>query len=198
MQIEYEATFTNIDKGDVRARLKHAGAILVSPEMLLKRVVFNLPKGHEIEGGWLRVRQQHDGVTVSLKVVNGSKIENQRETMLRVDNFEAAVSLLSDLGASKRADQESRREIWELSLAGGAGTVEICIDEWPFLESFVEVEGLSEAAVRAAATQLGFDYRVAKFCSVGTLYEEKYGVPEKVVNEQTPRLVFDMRNPFLK
>ena len=50
MQIEYEATFTNIDKDDIRQRLKKVGAKLSQPEFLQKRAVFYLPKGHEIEG----------------------------------------------------------------------------------------------------------------------------------------------------
>ncbi|NBS41741.1 hypothetical protein EBS80_03705, partial [bacterium] len=60
MHIEYEATFENVDKDAIRAKLKEAGATLVRPEFVQKRVVFNLPKGHEIPGGWLRVRNEGD------------------------------------------------------------------------------------------------------------------------------------------
>ena len=54
--IEYEAKFININKDSVRENLKLVGAELIKPEFLQKRVVFNLPTGHEIKGGWLRVR----------------------------------------------------------------------------------------------------------------------------------------------
>lgn len=36
MQIEYEATFININKDEIRARLKKVGATLVKPEFLQK------------------------------------------------------------------------------------------------------------------------------------------------------------------
>lgn len=36
MQIEYEATFPNIDKNEIREKLKNVGATLVRPEFLQK------------------------------------------------------------------------------------------------------------------------------------------------------------------
>ena len=192
MQIEYEATFTNIDKDDIRLRLKKAGATLVRPEYLQKRVVFNLPDGHNIQGGWLRVRDEGNRITMSLKVVDGEGIESQREVLLEVNDFEKAEELLTLLAAQKKAYQENKRELWILN------GVEITIDEWPFLEPFVEIEGDSENAVKQTSERLGFHYSAALFCSVTTLYGKKYNLPEATINNDVPRIVFDMENPFLK
>lgn len=81
-KIEYEATFINIDKAAMRNVLRKAGATLVRPECLQTRAVFHLPKGHKMKGGWLRVRDEGDKITMSLKVVDGDKIENQKEVCL--------------------------------------------------------------------------------------------------------------------
>src|SRR3990167_7325271 len=108
MYTEFEATFTNVNKDDVRTRLTKAGAKLVRKEFLQRRVVFNLPKGHEINGGWLRVRDEGNKITMSLKVVDGTKIENQRETQLVIDDFDNAVSLLESIGCENKAYQETR------------------------------------------------------------------------------------------
>ncbi len=191
MDIEYEATFENVDKDDVRSRLKAAGATLARPEFLQKRVVFNLPKGHEIPGGWLRVRNEGDKTTMSLKVVSGDRIEDQKEICLKVNDFDAAVQFLTLVGADRKAYQETRRELWSLD------GVDVTIDEWPFLEPFVEVEGKSEAEVRTAAEKIGFDYAAALFCSVDTLYARKYGFEEDVFNNHSSLVVFDMDNPFV-
>ena len=43
MDIEYEATFVNINKDEIRKRLKNSGAKLIKPEFLQKRVVFYTP-----------------------------------------------------------------------------------------------------------------------------------------------------------
>ncbi len=42
MNNEIEAQFLDIDKEDIRAKLKKFGAKLVKPEVLMKRVVFSL------------------------------------------------------------------------------------------------------------------------------------------------------------
>ncbi|MFA6514251.1 MAG: CYTH domain-containing protein [Patescibacteria group bacterium] len=191
MKIEYEATFINIDKDEVRDHLKSAGAQLIKPEFLMKRVVFELPEGHEIPGGWLRVRDEGDKITMSLKVVDGIKIENQKEIYLQINNFEEGISLLEAMGAKRKAFQESRRELW---LLDGA---EITLDEWPYLEPYVEVEGQSEEIVKTISAKLGFDYSQALFCSVDTLYNLKYGIPNDIINHKTPLITFNEPNPFI-
>jgi adenylate cyclase, class 2 len=191
MNIEYEATFINIDKDEIRGRLEKAGAALIKPEFLMKRIVFELPVGHEIPGGWLRVRDEGDKITMSLKVVNGNKIEDQKETCLKIDDFDEGVKFLESIGARQKAYQESRRELWLLD------GVEVTIDEWPYLEPYVEVEGQSEAIVKATSEKLGFDYAQALFCSVDTLYNKKYGVPFEVINHKTNRITFIDPNPFV-
>ena len=194
MAIEYEATFANVDKTEIRERLKSVGATLVRPEFLQKRVNFNLPESHQIKGGWLRVRDEGNRITMSLKIIDGQaqSITDQKEIQLVVDSFSEAKNLLTSIGCQEKAFQESRRELWLLD------GVEVTIDEWPFLEPFVEVEGLSEAAVKAVVEKLGFDYSKAKFCAVDVLYNEKYGLSFDRINNQTPEITFAMDNPFLK
>lgn len=192
MNIEYEATFTDIDKESVRKRLRAAGAQLVKPEFMQKRLVFNFPAGYDIGGGWIRVRDEGDKITMSIKVVDGTAIENQKELQLEVNSFEAGVNFLKILGCKAKAYQESKREIWELD------GVEIMIDEWPFLEPLAEIEGPSKEMVRRVSQKIGFEWSKARFCAVGTFYSEKYGLPEEVVNNQTPRIVFEMENPFIR
>src|SRR3989344_1894216 len=115
MKIEYEATFVKVDKDEIRERLTSVGAKLIKLEFLQKRITLNLPSGHELKDGWLRVRDEGDKITLSLKVVDG---------------------------------------------------------------------------------ELGFEWSNAKFCAVGTLYAEKYGITEDKINNQIPKIVFKMENPF--
>ena len=191
MKIEYEATFPNINKDEIRQRLQDAGAVLMRPEFMQKRVTFKLPAGHEINGGWLRVRDEGDKITMTLKVVDGDKIENQKEINLKIDDFEEAVKFLETMGCQKKSYQETKREIWILD------DVEIAIDEWPFLEPYVEVEGKSEEAVKNVSEKLDFDYGKALFCCVTTLYNMKYGTSEEIINNQTPEIIFGGNNPFV-
>ena len=191
MNIEYEATFIKINKKEIKKRLEDSGAKLIRKEYLQKRAVFLLPKGNEINGGWLRVRDEGDKITMSLKIVDGNKIHDQKEVMLQVDNFEEAKKFLTSIGCQEKAYQESKRELWKLD------DVEITVDEWPFLEPFVEVEGNSEEVVKAVSEKIGFDYGKAKFCAVDTLYSEKYGIEKEQINNNTPKILFEMENPFI-
>lgn len=192
MHIEYEAKFTNIDKEKMRSKLKKVGAKLIRPEFLQKRVVFHLPKGHELKDArsWIRVRDEGDKITMSLKVIDGDKIENQKEIYLEVNDLKEAESFLITIGCRKKSYQETKRELWML------GDVEITIDEWPFLEPFIEIEGKSEEEVKKACEKTGFNYSKALFCAVGTLYCKKYGISIDVINSQTPKIVFEGKNPF--
>lgn len=189
MQIEYEATYTNINKDEVRSRLKDAGAKLLRPEFLQKRVVFDPPKDIDPNHVWLRVRDEGDRITMSLKKVDGDKIEDQREICIEVDDFEEAVNLLNAVGCRQKSYQETKRELWMLD------DVEITIDEWPWLEPFVEVEGPSEEVVKKVSEKVGFDYSTAKFGSVTTLYAEKYNIRDEQINT-APKIIFEGSNPF--
>ncbi len=191
MEIEYEATFTNINKDEYRKKLEGIGAKLLKSEFLQKRVVFELPKGHEIKGGWLRVRDEGDKITMSLKIVDGNKIENQKELCLRVDNFEHATEFLISIGCTKKGYQESKRELWVLN------GVEITIDEWPFLEPYLEIEGKSEKEVKNVSEKLGLDYSTAMFCAVDTIYSKKYNLPENVIDNNISKIIFGGENPFI-
>ena len=192
MKIEYEATFLNIDKQEIRERLRKIKGKLIRPEFLQKRIVFSLPKGNEIKGGWVRIRDEGDKITMSLKVVDDVTIESQKEICLKIDNFKEAEEFLTILGCEKKAYQENKRELWKID------GIEVTIDEWPFLEPFVEIEGDSEESVKNIAEKLGFDYRNALFCSIDTLYSKKYNFSEDIINNQMPKIVFNMENPFVK
>lgn len=189
MTIEYEAKFLNVDKHDIRTRLTKAGATLVRPEFLQRRIPFHLPPSARRKGSWLRVRDEGDKVTLTLKVQDGDKIEDQKEAEVVVSDFDTTVEILKGIGCEAKSYQETKRELWNLNGA------EVTIDEWPFLEPFVEIEGSSEGEVTAAAEKLGFDYRQALFCAPGRLYQLKYGIPEDQINSM-PQIVFDGPNPF--
>lgn len=191
MKPEFEAKFLAIDKAKVRTSLTKAGALLKKPEAMQKRIVFKPPRGHGLPGGWLRVRDEGDVITMSLKLATGHAIGDIKEICLTIDNFAEGVEFLLSIGCEKTAYQESKRELW---LVDG---VEITLDEWPFLEPFVEIEGATKHAVKRVSEKLGFDYETAYFCPISKVYNLKYGCSEDSWITQPPNLVFGSKNPFL-
>jgi adenylate cyclase class 2 len=182
MKIEFEATFIDLDIDTIREKLKVLGAKLLKPETLMKRIVFTPPQ--TMPGAWLRVRDEGDKITLSLKQVTGEKIEDQTELCLTIDNFDQGVSLLESLGCVRKSYQETKREEWHLD------GVEITIDTWPGLEPFVEIEGKNESAVRQTTEKLDLNYNEALFGSVDIIYEKKLGIPPDVINNRTFEITF--------
>lgn len=71
-------------------------------------------------------------------------------------------------------------------------------DTWPFLEPFIEIEGPSESAVQDVAEQLGLDWNDAIFGAVDELYSKVYNISKDRINNNTPKIIFDMENPFTR
>ena len=128
---------------------------------------------------------------MSLKIIDGNKIQDQKEICLNINDFSKAVKFLTVIGCVKKGYQETKREVWKLD------GVEITIDEWPFLEPFIEVEGRSEQDVKNVCAKIRLNYSKALFCAIGELYKRKYGVSLDYINNKVPLLTFESKNPLL-
>ncbi len=190
LPIEYEATFLDIDVTKIRKQLKKIGAKKIYPSFLQKRYVFCLPKDEK--GSWLRLREEKGKTTLSLKSISGKKITDQKEICLNIDDIDSARQLLLHLGCKQKAYQENWRELWKLN------DTDITIDHWPFLNPYLEVESDSENKVKRACKLLGLDYQKAIFGSADIIYAKKYKIPLDRINNHTPKIIFKMKNPFLK
>ena len=186
MDNEIEAQFLDIDKDKLRAKLKEVGAKLVKPEVLMRRIVFDLGK-HE----YARVRDEGGGkIVMTYKNVTDDKsILGTKEVNVVIDDYENGIMLLKACGLKPKAEQESYREKWML------GEVEICIDTWPWIPTFAEIEGPNEKSVWETAKQLGLSRDKAKFGSVDTTYQHYYGIETDLVNLHTPKILFEMEPP---
>lgn len=186
MDTEIEAQFLDIDKENLRTKLKEVGAKLVKPEVLMRRIVFDLGP-HE----FARVRDESGGKIVMTykNVADDKSILGTKEVNVLADDYENAILLLKSCGLKPKAEQESYRETWTLD------EVEICIDTWPWLPTFAEVESPSEKAVWDTAQKLGLSRNKAKFGSVDTTYQHYYGIEPDIVNRHTPKILFETEPP---
>ena len=177
METEIEAKWLNIDKDAIRQKLRSVGANLVTKERKMIRSVFDYPDMRlEKVGGWVRVRDEADKVTMSYKQLNDRSVHGTKEVNLVVDNYENACSFLSAIGLAGNSIQETMRESWELD--GSA----IEIDTWPWIPAFVEIEAKSEQELRRTAKLLGLDFKDALHGSVETAYMAVYDVTEMDVD----------------
>ncbi len=186
MKNEIEAQFLDIGKDELRVKLKEIGAELVKPEVLMRRVVFDLGPH-----AFARVRDEGGGkIVMTYKNVADSKsILGTKEVNVVIDDYESGITFLKACGLELKAEQESYRETWKFE------EVEICIDTWPWIPTFAEIEGPSEETVWETAEKLGLSRDKAKFGSVDTTYQYYYGVDTDTVNLHTPKILFEMEPP---
>lgn len=177
MQTEIEGKWLDIDVDEFRKLLKTAGAELVQAERPMARRVFDYPdKRLQKVGGWVRVRNEDDKVTLSYKQLNDRSATGTKEVSVVVDSFDATCSLLESIGLKSKSYQETRRESWKL------GDSEIEIDTWPWIPSFVEIEAKDESALKDTAHALGLDYTKVLHGSVETAYQAYYDVSEAEID----------------
>lgn len=185
MDKELEATFIDFDKDHLRQKLKQVGAEMVHPERLMRRATFSLPNKKDIKDTWLRVRDEGDKITMSIKKVIGSKIEDQEEICLEINDFEEGIKYLKAVGCQQKAYQETKREEWSLDEA------EVCIDTWPGLEPIVEIEAKTKEKVKTVSEKLDFDYEQAIFGAINVVYELKLGIDSDDLSNRTPVITFE-------
>jgi adenylate cyclase class 2 len=178
MQTEIEAKWLNIDKDAFRKKLTDCGAKLIHEERKMVRQTFDYPGMRlEKDGGWVRVRDESDKITMSYKQLNDRSLHGTKEVGLVIDSFENACNFLEAIGLKSNAVQETMRESWELDEAS------VEIDTWPWIPSFVEIEAKDEATLRSVANKLGLDFDQALHGSVENAYMAVYDVTEHDVDE---------------
>lgn len=182
---EIEAKFFIEDKDTMRKNLKELQLNLLKEEFLMKRKCFH---SNEVGHKWMRVRDEGDKITMTFKEVTSNGINGVEEVEIEVSNFTNACELLKKTNFFEVAYQESLREIWKND------EVEIVIDTWPFLQSYIEIEAETEEIVKKYSKLLNFDFeKDVSFGGVGILYSKTYGIPEKEVNN-APIVTFEEKS----
>lgn len=184
MKTETEVKFLNVNFDELRERLHAAGAILEQPMRLMRRVIIEPPE-LEKRDAFVRVRDEGDKITLTYKQFHDhDAISGVEELEVTVSDFDSMVEILHLAGLEHKSFQESRRETWRL------GSVEVVLDEWPWLDPYIEIEGPNEKDVQRTADLLGFSWQNAVFGSTTAAYQRQYpdGESRQLVN--IPRIMF--------
>ena len=167
MQTEIEAKFLQVDPNDIRMRLEKVGATCKQPMMLMRRVVLDNEQ-LQPKNAFVRIRDEGHRIAMTYKQYDDQALAGAKEIEFSVSDYDAAVTFLEALGVKAKSTQEARREIWELD------DVEIVIDEWPWIDPYIEIEGPSEESVKRMADKLGFEWKDASFGDIMTAYRAQY------------------------
>jgi adenylate cyclase class 2 len=172
MKTEIEVKFLNVDFEALRHKLKAIGAKCEQPMRLMKRAIIDTPdlKMREV-GGYIRVRDEGHRVTLTYKQFDKTQdlhIASAKEIEVIVSDFDDTVNILLSTGLAMRSLQESKRETWSI------GGVEVVLDEWPWLNPYIEIEAGDEDSIRKVASDLDLDWKDAVFGDVMVAYRAQY------------------------
>ena len=173
MKTEYEVRILDIDVEDIKKRLEEIKATW-EWDLLQRRYVYDFnPKQN---GKWIRLRTNGKDTTLTIKDVVSSKIDGTRELEVGVDDFEKTNLILKELGYTPKGYQENRRCQYKYN------GVEIDIDYWPRIPTYLEIEGGSEEEVMNIVKLLGFNESDVTAKDVENIYLD-YGIDLKEINE---------------
>lgn len=189
MNTEFEVKFVSVDHEVIRNKLRELGAALEQPMRLMKRAIIETEQ-LKAKNAFIRVRDEGNRVTLTYKHFTELSVDGAKEYEIVVSDFQTTVELLKAAGLPYHSLQESKRETWKLDGS------EIVLDEWPWLNPYMEIEGSDEDHVKDTAFKLGFKWDDAVFGDVMAAYRKQYphltetdtvgNIPEVRFNDPLP------------
>src|SRR3972149_6653958 len=108
MEQGLEVKFCDIDHDEMRDILERKGAKLVHKEFLMRRVTMDFPDGRLTEkGGWVRVRDEGEKITLSYKQLNDRTLRGTNEVSVDVSDFDMTKKFLQEIGLAVKSDQDT-------------------------------------------------------------------------------------------
>lgn len=167
MKTEYEVRVLEIEKDELIKKIEKLNATKVG-EYNQKRYVYDIiPKENE---KWIRLRTNGKETTLTYKDVTSDKIDGTKEVEIVVSDFELTNELLNKIGFISKAYQENNRIRYILD------DVELDIDSWPLIPTYLEIEGKDEKSVLKMIEKLNLDKSKVTSLDVQSVYEKFYNI----------------------
>ena len=167
MHTEIEERVLEINSEEIIKKLESLGATKIG-EWHQRRYVYDfIPKR---ENEWIRLRTNGIETTLTYKNVEDNTIDGTKELEVVVSDFDETNLLLNVLGYTPRAYQENKRIRYMLN------DIEIDIDSWPLIPTYLELEGNSIEDIKKLETLLEVDKDKITALNCQSIYEEIYNI----------------------
>ena len=167
MHTEFEVRILEIDKEVVIRKLENLGAKKVS-EFNYKRRVYNFNPATDHK--WIRLRTDGTKTTLTIKKIESFSIDGTKEMEIEVSDFEETNKMLEELGYKAHTYQENKRIRYILN------DVEFDIDSWPYIPTYLEIEGKDENSVKNMIEVLDVDKTKVTSLDVQGVFKEFYNI----------------------
>lgn len=123
---------------------------------------------------------------MTYKCIHSNDLSGTEEVEIIVDDFEKASEMLIKTGLKNTSTQENMRECWMF------GKIEVCIDTWPWLNPYIEIEWPTEEQVKWMVEKLGFNLEEWLYGGSESVYEKELWIHPSVL-VKIPEITF--KNP---
>lgn len=167
MHTEFEVRILDIDKEKIIERLEELNAKKVA-EFDYKRRVYNF--NPPTDNKWIRLRTDGKKTTLTIKKIESFSIDGTKEMEIEVSDFEETNKMLEEMGYKSHTYQENKRIRYILN------DVELDIDSWPYIPTYLEIEGKSEEAVKKMVELLKVNKEKVTSLDVQSVFKEFYNI----------------------
>ena len=195
MNTEIEVKFLHINHDDIRQKLTGLGFVCIAPMRLMRRAIIDYGDRRLQTGkpnSYIRVRDEGDKVTLTYKQFDSLSVDGAKEIEVVTSSFEDTVKIFTAVGLETVSLQESKRETWRND------SCEVLLDEWPWLDPYIEIEAASESILKNVSIKLGLEWSQAVFGDVMVAYRDQYPyLNETQTVGRIPEVLFDSQLPDL-
>lgn len=165
-KIEYELRVLDIDPRDIKSKLKKLNARHIAERRYRRHVFETIPS---TKGVWVRLRTDGETTTLAVKQISTDKVDGTKEWETKVDDFDTVLDMLHKIGLRSKGYQENNRSEYELEGA------QVCIDTWPKIPAYLEIEAQDVPTIEECAKKLGFKKSELTGMNNEKIYK-KYGI----------------------
>ena len=174
MHTEIEERILEIDTDKVIKKLEELGATKKG-EWFQKRYTYDFTPKRENQ--WLRLRTNGVETTLTYKNVETRELDGTKELEIVVSDFEETNQLLKIMGYTPRSFQENLRTRYYLD------HIEIDIDTWPMIPTYMELEGPSVEKIKELEDLLEVDKSKITTLFADEIYDKYYGIDVLSIKE---------------
>lgn len=174
MKTEYEIRVLEIEKESIERKLEILGAVKMG-EYNQKRYVYDLKPVQS--GKWIRLRSNGQETTLTYKDIERNTVDGTKEIEFKVESFEIANEFLNKIGFIPRSYQENRRLQYILD------NVEIDIDTWPMIPTYLEIEANNEEEINNMIKKLELTNLKITTLNCDDIYKQIYNIDISKIKE---------------
>ncbi len=172
---EHEIRVLEINTESILKKLEKLGATKIF-DSIQKRLVYDFNPINPNK--WIRLRNNGKKTTLAVKeILDNSKVAGTRESEVEVSDFNEMKNILQELGYTPRNYQENKRIQYMLN------NTEICIDSWPLIPTYMEIEGENENDIYDSLKKLGLENGKVTTLDVSSIYKNIYNIDWKKIKE---------------